>query len=278
MGKIEVSHSYVEDSMKTRNRIMKALLGLALLFGARLSYGQATDAPSLSGVQCQAIDSAEVANPEFAVENFDKNTQGFLICHLAEGESGSDVLVTGSLPLRRGAKLSLEDFASWNQDPSGSDLFVRSTLGAHQVKSFLLNTLPMDLQALDAILGPLQSRSTTQQVCTTTDPPPPVCSIQEVEECKIVYGRKECKTVEKEVCSSSEPIQSCHDETVTVSYRHVKEIDGYLTFRPDSFCPFGVVEKQSKTVYGRVFNERRCCESKVVDGVLKNVCTDWVAF
>jgi hypothetical protein len=61
-------------------------------------------------------------------------------------------------------------------------------------------------------------------------------------------------------------------------FRHVKSIDGYVTFRPDSFCPYGVVEKQSKVVYGRVFNEKRCCESKVVSGAVKNVCTDWVAF
>jgi hypothetical protein len=266
--------------MKNLLALSKTIIGLVLLSGASLAIGQTTDAPPLSGVQCQAIDSAEVANPEFAVENFDKNNQAFLICHLAQGESGADVLITGALALKKVMnKLSLEDFTEWNKDPTSTDLFVKSSLGVHQVKAFLLNTLPMDVQAIDSILGYAQSRPTIQQVCSTTNTNTPTCTIQQVQECKIVYGRQECKMVNKEVCTNStKPVQTCHNET-TISYvRHVSTIDGYLTFRPDSFCPYGMVEKQTKTVYGRVFNERRCCESKVVDGAVKNVCTDWVAF
>lgn len=255
-----------------------ALSTVVFIMNSGPLLAQTSDTPSPSKVQCQAIDSLEVANPEFAVENFDKNSQAFLMCATLAGESGPEVFITGSLPIKKGSKLSLEDFTAWNQNPALSDIFIKSSSGVHQLKSFLLNTLPVDVEAIDSILGMAKSRPTTQQVCTTTSTSAQSCTIKQVEECKIVYGRKECKMVDKEVCTTStKPVQTCSNQTVITYYRTVPAIDGYLTFRPDNFCPYGVIEKQTKTVYGRVFNERRCCESKVVSGVLTNVCTDWVA-
>jgi hypothetical protein len=264
---------------------MKALLKRAMAFSVFIILSQSAsllaqtgDSPSPSKVQCQAIDSQEVANPEFAVENFDRNTQAFLMCATLPGETGPEVFLTGSLPIKKGAKLSLEDFTAWNQNPALSDIFIKSSSGTHQLKSFLLNTLPVDVEAIDVILGIAKSRPTTQQVCTTTSSTAQSCTIKQVEECKIVYGRKECKMVDKEVCTNSnKPIQTCSNQTVITYYRTLPALDGYLTMRPDNFCPYGVIEKQTKTVYGRVFNERRCCESKVVSGVLTNVCTAWIA-
>jgi len=249
----------------------------SLVFG---TSAQAQDASMISAIQCQEINSAEVALPEFAIDNFDRNTQAFLFCRASDGEMGPDVLMAGSIPLTKGIKnLSLEDIKGWSQNPASSDIFLRSGQGDHLMKEFLTDVLPVDRTALDVLFGPAIATTKIEHVCTTTDVIEHVCTIQAHEECIMIYGRPSCKVVEEEVCSDvSTPTETCSDQEVVEYYRHIAEIDGYSKAKGDPFCPYGVIEKQTTTIYGRVVNEKRCCESKIINGAATNICTEWVIF
>ncbi len=261
--------------MNTHNPTFKAYFYLCLIFAAPLAWAQANQ----PGVRCQPINSDEVAKPQYAVENFDKNNQAFLSCKTAPGESGPDVSFTGTMPLHKGQGLSLDDFNLWNQDPALSSLFVKSTLGTHPVVDFDPDALPINPQEVDAILGNVRSRPVTTQVCGPATGGSQTCTIKQVEECKIVYGREECKMVDKEVCTNTgtgAPV--CHEESTFTYFRQLAKLEGFSQQNADSFCPFGMVERQTKSVYGRVVNERRCCESKVVGQDVKYVCEEWETY
>jgi len=264
--------------MRIPTSTRKAWLSLSFILAAPLALGQASDQPTLFGVSCQPIASSEVLRPEFAVENFNASLQGFITCETAVGESNQDIFIAGALPLDKmqGLGLSLEDFNIWNQTPALSELFVQSNLGLHPVRQFNPDAAGINPEDADAILGHARSRPVKNQVCQPGGSGGPTCSIQQVEECKMVYGREECTIVEKEVCTtnpSTPPV--CHEETTFTYFRNVATLTGAVNELADSYCPTGIVGRRTTVQYGRVVNERQCCESKVVSGILTNVCSNW---
>jgi len=258
-----------------------AIILLATLvapFGLSGSFAFAGDL--LYGVTCQPVDSREVLRADLGVENFNSEEQGFIVCQAADGESmaAQPQLIAGALPLRSTGTgtISLEDFSIWQQSPDLSELFVQSSLGQHRVRAFDPDARAISAQDADAFLGFSHSRPVQSQVCEPVPGSATICTIEQVEVCGWNYNRWECKLVDKEVCRVDENCeQICHEETTYVYFRRVASITGTVAQVSASYCPYGIVHRRERFEYSRLVQERQCCESKVVSGVLTNVCSTW---